>query len=180
MVFDTTSMLQLNGVLTWTCFAAAPDDRKYPYFTQVLTNQLVLEQLLSSLSLSFAPGLYEALSSATPPTIGFFKATPTNVSMRWAVYVLVLEKPGSPTLIYIGSGTETLLGVSSRLREYSKFDALPARAQDAIKSGYTITHKVLLLWIPIPQPTLHFPSRVLMVAMEAALTSVFRALHPSS
>lgn len=58
-------------------------------------------------SLSFCPGLFEAVQASSPPTIDFFRNLPSNGHGRWAVYALVVDKPGAIPLLHIGSGTNS-------------------------------------------------------------------------
>lgn len=54
---------------------------------------------------SFAPGLFEVMTSTNPPDISFFKTLPTDVEGRWGIYVITLERPNHKPRIYIGSRT---------------------------------------------------------------------------
>jgi hypothetical protein len=119
MALDGTTPLQLVLLLTWTCLSTCPPPKKHPIFTQLLPSQVNLEQLLSSTSLVFAPGLFEVLQSSTPPTASYFKTLPTKCTKLWAIYLLVLERPGCRPKIYIGSGTNTRRGVSERFTTYN-------------------------------------------------------------
>lgn len=53
----------------------------------------------------WAPGLIDALSSTTPPTIAFFESLPYVDTTDFVVYALVIEKLGELTYLYPGSGT---------------------------------------------------------------------------
>jgi hypothetical protein len=109
-------------------------------------------------SLSFAPGLLDAVRSSEPPTLEFFKHLPLSPEARrgWGIYVLVLEKLNRTPLIYVGSGTGTgtgaIRGVSARLAIYERLDTskFPIYVQEAIKGGFEIVHIGLLLWGPVP------------------------------
>jgi hypothetical protein len=59
-----------------------------------------LAEICSAASLSFCPGLLDAIQAAGPPAVSFFQNTPTHGRRRWGVYCLVLEKPGHIPLIY--------------------------------------------------------------------------------
>lgn len=90
-----------------------------------------------------------------------------------------MTKPGSRPCIYIGSGTDALSGVSSRLRTYNKINKhdAPSRMYDLAEAGYRIDHKGLLCWAPIPKPSLQPRARLLFVALEATFSFVFWAMH---
>ena len=59
-----------------------------------------LAEICSAASLSFGPGLLDAIQAAGPPAVSFFQNTPTHGRRRWGVYCLVLETPGHIPLIY--------------------------------------------------------------------------------
>ncbi|KAI9878454.1 MAG: Aconitate hydratase mitochondrial [Pleopsidium flavum] len=161
------SSLSSTGMGTICNMGAAPEKQKHPIFTKVLSSYIVVEQLLSSASLTFAPGLFETLQASTPPTVSYFKGLPTDYKKRWAVYLLVLENRGSRSMIYIGSDTDAKSGVSARLGQYDK---------DALEDGYTIVHKGLLSSTSIPSAAMVPILRVLFTALEATFTFVFWAL----
>lgn len=92
---------------------------------------------------------------------------------RQAVYAVLLEREESQPLIYIGSGTSALQGVRHRLIQYAGSGPFPRFIEAAIDNGYTISHKGLLIWSPIPLPAGVPRSRVAYIAMEATLTFLF-------
>ena len=135
-----------------------------------------MEQLLSSASLTFAPGLWKALYASTPPTVRYFKELNTNYKKRWAVYLLVLEKRSSRPTIYIGSGTNVKGGVSARPDQYDKGIYVPMRVARAMEDGYVIVHKGLLCSVPVPATAMVPILWVLFTALETTFTFIFRAL----
>lgn len=91
---DASSAFQLIVLLTWLCLNTNVK-LVQEIFWKVLSSQVVLEQLASTVSITFAPGLLDVVQSISPPTIAWFKTLPTNKSgKRWAVYLLVLQKKG--------------------------------------------------------------------------------------
>lgn len=76
--------------LLWKCLTI-PTKEKHAIFSRVLSSTNVVDQLLSSIALGFAPGLLEVLQASTPPTLSYFKGLPTESHKRWAVYLLVLS-----------------------------------------------------------------------------------------
>jgi hypothetical protein len=78
MAEEATTILQLVLVLTWTCLSTCSEKRKHPTFSKVLLSQDVVEGLLTSVAVVFAPGLFKVLQSTTPPTISYFKSLPIN------------------------------------------------------------------------------------------------------
>jgi hypothetical protein len=107
-----TTVFQLVVLLTWACLDNRPPKKKHPIFSKVLPTQAVVEELLSAVSVVFAPGLFEVLQASTPPTLHYFKGLPTDDKKRWGIYLLVLEKPGARPKIYIGSGTQAVFRCS--------------------------------------------------------------------
>lgn len=170
-------MTELLVTLITVCLANLPDHHVHPLFRKVLFSDEFITELLSSAGLIYAPGLLETIKAATPPTIAWFKALPSDFRKRWAVYALVLEKLGCRPKIYFGSGTNALEGVSARLSSYRNAWKLPRHVQIAIKNGYTITHTGVLVWMPIPDAVSKPKLRVLFVRIEAALAFVFWAMR---
>ncbi|KAK5738549.1 carbamoyl-phosphate synthase (glutamine-hydrolyzing) cpa2 [Elasticomyces elasticus] len=166
-VSTATTALQLLLLVIWACLNVP--SYKNPLFTQFFFAESILAEIATVASLSFAPGLLEAVQSATPPSVHWFKSLPTNHSKRWAVYALVLEKRGSVTMIYIGSGTNSNSGVKGRWAE------LPQYVADALRDGYTIAHKGTLAWCPIPTAANIPRLRLLFLAMETAFAALFWA-----
>lgn len=163
--------------LIWSFLVATPACLKNPIFALILSTQDELAQLMSDSLLVFADGLLDVLRSPTPPSIAYFKSLPTtDGKKRWAVYLLVLEKSGSRPLIYIGSATGSARGVLSRFYEYDNKMTLPAFIQSAFRDGFTISHKGLLCWAPIPPAVVRFPVRALFVLMEGVLSFVLWAM----
>lgn len=177
-VTDATTMLQLAILLVWTCISTTPVySRSVCYLT--VNSRTAVEQLFSLASLTFAPGLFETLSSAVPPTIAYFKRLPTvkRTKRVWAVYLLVLEKGGWRPQIYIGSATMAEKGVTQRFWAYNNGVQIPLYVQDALNDGYTITHKGLLCTTPLPADEDVVKVRRLFLALEAAFTFALWAIR---
>jgi hypothetical protein len=126
---------------------------------------------------SLAPGLFEALSAPTPPSLAWFKRLPTECAKLWGVYLIVLENRQARFKLYIGSGTAQQYGVYLRFHQYDAHTHLPFYLEKAIDDGYTITYKGLLCWIPVPPPALVPSLRLLFVVIEAAFTFAFWASY---
>jgi hypothetical protein len=86
---------------------------------------------------------------------------------------LALEKPFCVPRVYIGSGTTATIGVSHRMSTYTNLQVLPKYVAAALNEGYTITHKGLLLWAPIPSAADVPLLRAMFILLEATLTVVF-------
>jgi hypothetical protein len=169
-----TEILQLLGLLMWTRLNLTTKG-KNPIFDKVFPDTSILAGLLSSSSMVCCPGLFDILQAPTAPTLSLLKSLPTNYYKRWAIYLLVLEKPFCVPRVYIGSGTTAIAGVSHRMSRYTNLQSLPKYAAAAIEEGYVITHKGLLLWAPIPSAADVPLLRAMFLLLEAALTSVFWA-----
>lgn len=176
MALTATTILQFVMLVTWTCLSDTPFNQKNTMFARFFTSLSVLEGIASTASLEFAPGLFEVLQAATPPTIKLFKSLPTDVLSRWGVYVLVLEKPLCRPRLYISSGTNSFGGVRTRLKQYDDGFLIPQYVQASLDEGYTIVHKGLLCWIPHPTTTLVPINRLLIIALEATFAYMFWAM----
>jgi len=174
MASSTHALLELLVALIWACLSAPV--HKNGVFTTVLFNSTVIAEICSAASLSFCPGLLDAMQAAAPPTLSWWKALPVNQPRRWGVYCLVLEKPGHLPLIYIGSGTDAKRGCPARLQIYEQlkhFHMWPRNVLKAHRDGYKITHIGWLVSAPIPSAGIIPPVRLLFIAMEATFSFLF-------
>lgn len=177
MAFEAGTIFELVLLITWTCLNTTPFNQKNPLFARFFDNQAALEEVASTASLVFCPGLFEVLQAATPPTIQFFKSLPTDTSAkRWGIYVIVLERSYCRPIFYVGSGTSSGEGVRSRLKQYDDGFLLPEYVEKALDEGYTMVHKGLLCWIPNPSAAKVPVNRLLFVALEAAFAYMFWAM----
>ncbi|KAK5124008.1 hypothetical protein LTR85_002205 [Meristemomyces frigidus] len=178
MASTAAAIFELVLLVAWTCLSGTPNVLKNPVFAMVLPTQAVLEEIMSTCAIAFAPGLLDAVLTATPPTVAFFKSLPTTVTNRWAVYCLVLEKPKSRPMIYVGSGTDKDLGVSKRLAQYNNKDrsTIPRFVKRAMDDGYVIAHKGLLCWSPIPTASKRYALRAVFLVLETTFAIVFWAM----
>lgn len=167
------TILQLVAMLTWACITGTPKRFVHPMHFDYVPDEATLLNLLSSISgLSFAPGLLDVLQSDDPPSIDFFMSLPTQWYKVWGIYMLVLVKPGHQPRIYVGSGTNSLSGVSSRLKNYDNHQILPRWVDYSLKNGFIIAHKGLLCWAPIPMSNKP-RTRALFLGLEAAFSYAF-------
>lgn len=177
MPHSAGTLFELILSLTWAVLSMTPTRGKHPLFDRILSSPDDLNVLLASTSPSFAPGLFDVLQASNSPTLAFFKSLPTDWKMMWAVYLLVLEKPGSRPRIYIGSGTEARYSVSVRLSQYNTGQIIPRYVKAALDDGYTITSKGTICSAPIPAAALVPTTRLLFMALEAAFTFIFWAVR---
>jgi hypothetical protein len=177
MAFEAATILQLVLLIAWTVLSDTPINQKNGLFTEIIRSRAVLDEIASTVFLVFAPGLFDVLQAAAPPTVQYFKTPPTDTFKRWAVYSVVLEKPYCRPRIYIGSGTESHQGVSQRISSYTRGVQLPQCVQKALDEGYTIVHKGLLCRISIPTAAFQPKPRLLFILLEATLAHVFWAMR---
>jgi hypothetical protein len=149
-----------------------------PYHKHVPTEEAI-EELIGTANVEFAPQLLDVLQSDDPPTIDFWKSLPvfSLKPLAWGVYALVLEKTGCESLVYIGSGTNSELGVAHRLRDYDRFTHLPLYVSKALEEGYKIVHKGLLAKAPMPSASIMPTIRTLFITLEGTFQAVFWTLH---
>ncbi|CAN9337257.1 unnamed protein product [Alternaria alternata] len=174
MASTTHALLELLVALIWACLSVPV--HKNGLFTTVLFTSTVIAEICSAASLSFCPGLLDAMQAAAPPTLSWWKSLPVNQPRRWGVYCLVLEKPGHIPLIYIGSGTDAKRGCPARLQIYEQlkhFHMWPKYVLKAHRDGYAITHIGWLVSAPIPSAGIIPPVRLLFIAMEATFSFLF-------
>lgn len=172
------NLLGLIALLTWVCYDCT--DRKSFAFLKHLPSHDVVYHLCASLGLIFAPGLWEVLHSATPPTTAWFEQLPRHdKSKKWGVYILVLQKLDSQDLIYCGSATNSEKGINARFANYDNLErgSMPKYLLQAIDDGYRITSKGLLVKAPIPALAIQDAVRLLFIAIETLFTFIFWALR---
>lgn len=167
---------ELIALLIWNCLVGTPASMKNYGFAVAFSTKAVLMQLFRATALSFADGLLDVIQCTHPPGVAYFKSTPPNKKNVWAVYVVVLEKPGCRPKIYIGSGTNATRGSTVRDDHYRKLETLPINVQRALNDGYTVQHFGLLCWTPIPTAAKQWRVRALFLALEATLSFLFGAM----
>ncbi|KFY69501.1 hypothetical protein V496_00178 [Pseudogymnoascus sp. VKM F-4515 (FW-2607)] len=162
---------------TWQCLEETPVEHKNSLFARFFKSKADIDDVATTASLEFAPGLLNVLESPTPPTADFFKSLPVDSDSpeaRWAVYTIVLEKEGFRPIIYIGSGTSSSSGVHTRLKQYYDRVQLPVYVEQAINDGFGIVSNGLLCWIPRPTLASKVPiRRLLIIAFEATFSFLF-------
>ncbi|KAK4612135.1 hypothetical protein CLAFUW4_13003 [Fulvia fulva] len=176
-VAHVTTIIELITMLIALCFAKLPTWWINSTLRLLLSDEPVLQELLDSAGLVFAPSLLEAVQFTAPPTLDWFKSLPTRAHKRWGVYVIVLEKQGSRPRIYVGSGTGADKGVSNRIANYDNRTTFPHYVEKAFNEGFNVTNKGLLLWAPIPRPGSVPKLRLLFLKMECAFAFVFWSMR---
>jgi hypothetical protein len=175
-----STILQFVLMMTWTCLKDTPSLQKNVLYAQFITSQAVLEEIASTTSLTFAPELFAVLQATAPPSIEYFKSLPIDTLQCWAIYLVILEKPGCPPKLYIGSGTDAVGGLSKRFQQYDTLTKLPQYVKKAIEEGYKIVHKAPLCWIPILSASLVPNLRLLFIALEATFSYMLWAMRTVS
>lgn len=182
MPFEAATIEHLVTLLMWACLSVPI--WRHKVFKQVFLSQEVLFNHCTAAGLTFAPNLFDTIQAANPPPVSFFRGLSLGIDLDdvrlWAIYVIVLEKPGAQPLVYIGSGTAAKNGVRTRLRHYVPgHSLLPTRIPPALAEGYTIGHKGLLAWCPIPSAGDVPRLRLLFIALEAAMSFCFWTMYCS-
>lgn len=142
-----------------------------PRFRIVLPSHERMFELFYLTSFTFCPGLFAILKASAPPSIEWFRALssfpPKDV---WGIYIIVLTKRGHRHLLYTGSATAAARGVRSRFGEYDSHKHLGRNVKKALQNGYKIHHKALLAWCSIPKASKIPFYRIVVIALEAALS----------
>lgn len=178
MASNEEQIRDLVDAYTWcTITADAPDWYVCPVYKTVLGEDGKFTKICSETPLSFAPALFDVLQSPTPPSLDFFRTLPPPSANDkiWAIYLILMEKPGEKARLYVGSGTNAQVGVRARMANYDKGKEVPRLVKAALDSGFTITHRGLLCWSPIPPEGLIPTARVRYLAVEAVFGFVFFA-----
>lgn len=181
MLRDAADIAALIISLAWICVGTKSFIN--PTFRVALPSLNVLEDIFGLLGPSFAPGLFELLNAAAPATISWFRSLPPVPVSRqiWGVYAFVMEKQGDRPRLYVGSRTAETAGVRSRMLQHlDGISQVPARVARAKTEGFVLTHIGLLAWCDTPAAANIPRARAVILAMEAALTSVLGAIIPSS
>ncbi|KFY92389.1 hypothetical protein V498_04989 [Pseudogymnoascus sp. VKM F-4517 (FW-2822)] len=171
----SASVVETIAGKTWECVEMST--RKHSLFDQIFPDRERLFDSVAAAPLQFCPGLLEAMNAPSPPPPDFFKSLPSNGRGKWGVYALVLEKAGFEPLVYIGSGTNADSGVRSRWSSYDRRNVLPRFVKVAFDTGYTVTHKGLLMWSAIPAAAEVPCLRLLFVAIEATFSFMFWTMY---
>ncbi|KAK3337945.1 hypothetical protein B0H65DRAFT_477286 [Neurospora tetraspora] len=132
--------------------------RVVPEIPTLIPSYEALKGLLTSTNVKFARGIPALLDSPTPPTIEFINSLPSNFSRQnWGVYILILERPGSPTAVFVGSSTSSEGGTRKRVlkhlsaRPNSGKKPSAEAVQQALDRGYTIVHCAQIAKVPLPK-----------------------------
>jgi len=165
--------------LVWTFLVATSTKIKHPIYAAILSTLDAVEKLAADSLLAFAPHLLEVLQSGTPPSDKFFKGLPTNGKYLWGVYFIVMEKKGCLPRIYIDCSTALTGGLYARFGQYGRTHNLSQYVKRALAEGFTITHMEILCSCPIRTAS-HLHVKVLILALEAALTAAFWAMNNRS
>lgn len=142
MATDTSLQALVDDYTQRTIMVDAPATYVCPIYKTLMGNQSDFDDIVSLSPLSFAPGLQSVLEAPEPPCLDFFFTlpTPTSVDYLWAIYAIVLQKPGCTPKLYIGSATNAIRGVWARYQNYIGRTRLPQYVQLAFTSGYTMSH----------------------------------------
>lgn len=174
--FKMAFLLTLVVYMTWLCLFTVHPRGKNPLYDRYYPSKGEFMNYVNALPLFFAPGLLRILVSLTPPTVADLKAlcSRSNQANRtrdiWAMYLVILDKRGHRSRIYVGSGTSNEGGARGRLRHYETETTLSQEVRKALEDGYKITDKCCLCWAPQPTVSLAPTFRGVFLALEAAFT----------
>lgn len=175
MPYEATDITSLMVLITWACINVPTYIN--PRIRHVLPSEARLRALFGLVGFSFSPDLFNVLQAAAPPPLCWFESLSSTVPKKvWGVYVLELKKPGRRPLIYIGSATAAT-GARIRLQEHKHGSLCPRYVKDAKRGGYKITHTALLAQCPLPAASEIPIFRTVVIALEAAFSCVFWAMH---
>lgn len=163
---------------TWAAITAdTPDWYVCPIFETLFGEAEVFDEACTTTPLSSTLSLLDILTSSSPPSLDFFRGIPAlPVEEKvWAVYLLLLEKPGCPAKIFIGSGIDKKAGAKPRLRNGDHGTHLPRFVERALNDGHTYSNRGLLFWAPLPPDHKSGTARVRFVAVEAVFAVLFFA-----
>ncbi|KAL2140019.1 hypothetical protein VTI28DRAFT_4327 [Corynascus sepedonium] len=144
-----------------------------------VSSTLTASSFLRSLRsvLRFAPVFWELFNPPRlPPSPGLSPLPdfiPKNV---WGVYAIILRKPGSVPLVYIGSGTSVYRGMRTRIQEHQSGVFTPEKLKAAYNKGYNKTRIVVLAHCAIPKASQVPLIRPVILALEAAFSTIFWAM----
>lgn len=171
-----------HGVLlavTWGCLSHKSYHNPC-YKVAFPTNDLVVETFKAA-DIVWCDGLSDVLRSSSAPPLAWLVSVRISAlhdrkilpAKSWGIYLHILEKPGCRTLIYIGSATESTIGLRNRFKDYAIKHAVAQEVLDALNDDYKITRSVILGHCPIPEPTQQPITRALLLALEAAFNAIF-------
>lgn len=98
------SVLDFVITMVWACLQVPCSQNSL--FQRLFTAIEAVSDIAAVASLTFAPGLLEALQATSPPDVSWFKNLPTAHLKRWGVYVLVFGHEDFIPYLYCGSATE--------------------------------------------------------------------------
>ena len=90
---------------------------------------------------------------------------------------MVLEKDDAISKLYVGTGTCLHEGVRGRWGQWDCLENVPLKVAIAIKDGYTVARKGILVWCLIHKAGISLPIYLLFLAMETALAFGLWAMY---
>lgn len=172
--------------IAWSCLSH--EAYTNPCFDLAFPTFEAFSTAFTSSGLTFCAGLSDVIEADDPPPVSWFvevrdsfvedcKLVPAKT---WALYLHVMSKPGCPTLLYIGSATESTSGLRRRLKDYRLRHAISTEVLGALNDGYDITCTVLLAECSLPAPAGQPVLRALFLVLEAAFDAIFWPMRNNS
>lgn len=185
VVQSSSNVSAVIFALAWFILSQTHVTQKSFDFSLVFPNEQAILILALLCPFQFAAGLLLVLRSPVPPTIAWFKSIPLITGKLWAVYLLVLEKAGHRSKIYVGSGRDFEKGYLRRMQQYDariqggSADTIPSYVEEALIDGYQITHKATLAWAPIPLASEKSALTAFLLLLETVFCLSFLAMLSS-
>ncbi|KHE85052.1 hypothetical protein GE21DRAFT_1308138 [Neurospora crassa] len=82
------------------------------------------------------------LSRSRPPTVEDLKSLPTLP--RIGVFIFWCGRKRERPAVYVGTGTNSTLGIKPKFNGYDKGQNLSVRCEEWTQKGYLLTHKALV------------------------------------
>lgn len=174
---NSPAQIDLEDRLYGLVSCEAPAWYRNPDFGILFKDRATFDHIAELAPVTLADGLEDVLGSDQPPSAEFFTTLPRPAEgLLWAVYTVLMSKPGHASKLYCGSGTNAVAGVLVRLPHYHPNSCyLPRFVKKAFADGYEVRHVGLLCWTPLPSPGLVPKVRGRILALEALLTFIFHA-----
>lgn len=173
------STFNLIITLVWINLAHVSENFLHPYHSIFITSLYVLDAACSYLNLEFAPGLWDVLTSRTPPGLEWLKNLPSPRSEKdkYGVYLIVLEKKGWRPRVYIGSSVSAG-GYHLRTSQYHQklsHICIPRSIMRSISLGFEITHIGILARCSSATVPAIFNemARLIILNLECTFTRIF-------
>jgi hypothetical protein len=122
------------SLLVWTWFRVVSLKQQHSIFKKVFSSQIIMEQLISSASLDFAPDLFDVTQTSTPPILSYFQNLPTVAKGRFgqSTFLYLRNRAADQrltsapvlklkaVLLYVFAQYDSMMRINSSLAMYRK------------------------------------------------------------